>query len=118
MEVKDDSRARKTKYKQERQNGESKGNSGSVGVVPGAGGEAGDYQITASRANCKEPDSATTTGATQAPGGTIGQLIDEAQQQLAFHEEQLAFHGEQVEKVKIRIQQLSELSDMLRESLK
>jgi hypothetical protein len=87
----------------------------SMGVIPAFGRELGHYEIGTGRKDSDEPDAAyrgewTNSGIS---GKIIGQLIDENEKQLAYHQEQCYYHQQQINNVQGRLETLKQIPETL-----
>ncbi|MHC5768939.1 MAG: hypothetical protein ACYTXI_25615 [Nostoc sp.] len=86
-----------------------------MGIIPAFGGEFGDYKIGTGRKNSDEPDTSfggewTDRGI---PGKILGQLIDENEKQLAYHQEQCYYHQQQIKNIQDRLENLKQIPESL-----
>ncbi|MEH2190284.1 MAG: hypothetical protein V7K64_29630 [Nostoc sp.] len=99
---------RSSQLSEQPQDSQSKVRVGSVGSFSGSSAEYGFNQITTGRKNSYAPN--TLVAGQQRddafPGEVIGQLIDENEKQLAYHE-----HQAQV--IRLRIQELKQIPESL-----
>jgi hypothetical protein len=101
MEVKDDSRERKTEVRQKRKNSKPEDIHRGLGTVPSSSSTFGDDQGGTSGENRNE-SVAFTDGRYSLDGGVVSQLIKDA-------EDELAFYKQQAQKIENRLKQLNDL---------
>ncbi|MBN3911088.1 MAG: hypothetical protein HWQ35_32470 [Nostoc sp. NMS1] len=86
-----------------------------MGIIPAFGGKPGDYEIGTSRKDSNEPDAVSPGEWTDGgiSGKLIGQLIDENEKQLAYHQEQCYYHQTQAQKVQDTLERLRQIPETL-----
>ena len=94
-----------TKYK----DGYTQGDTGGLGKTEKFGYEYGDDTLGVGGENSSWKFGSLLKSISHSFGGIISQLIQEAQQQLAYHEEQIEHHQQQAEILKTKIKQLDEV---------
>ncbi|MEH1765786.1 hypothetical protein [Nostoc sp.] len=86
-----------------------------MGIIPAFGGEFGDYKIGTSRKDSDEPDANVRGQWTDRgiSGKILGQLIDENEKQLAYHQEQCYYHQQQIKNIQGRLENLKQIPESL-----
>jgi hypothetical protein len=105
MRVKNDGKDRKAEGKRN-EGGRAKGSSRSLATLPRTGAEYGTYQVGASREDSQASDTFVLgrESIEGIAGKLISQLINEAEKQLAYHDQQSQL-------LKSRIEELRQLSE-------
>ncbi len=88
MKVKNDSKQRSSKGRQERENSKSHNHSGGLGDVSTESSESRNYQIGVTRTDSERPDLTEFAVRTETTGGILRRLTQELEEQLAYHREQ------------------------------
>ncbi len=114
MEIINNGKQRTPQQTGSNQIGHFKSESGGLGIIPGFGGELGNYKIGTSRKDSHESDTCfgerTDSGIS---GKIVSQLIEENERQLAYHEEQCYYHQQQIKSIQDRIQNLKQIPESL-----
>ena len=104
-----DYQKRKTKITKKRQNSYVNNISGSMGDVQDYGSRNGNDQIRVSGENSKRTSRYIFKPISNSTGGIISQLRQEAQEQLAYHNEQIEYHQQQSRTLEDKLSQLDKV---------